>query len=179
MRTTKVPREADGSTIRIAVIQSFTTTLQKPNPEDFIVNSTENLMDKADSLLSRYRRAPADETEPSDQSMQSDFPILTEVVTDLAIEALVKSEAAAGIDGESATSPHQQSTVDAIDQIAVELRHQLELAISEAISARLEALSSELVAAVLKVSLEALDEAARKCRTTDSPDPEGCSGRKQ
>ena len=136
-------------------------------------------MDKADSLLSRYRRAPAEETEPSDQLMQSDFPILTEVVTDHSIEALVKSEAAAGIDGESATSPHQQSTVDAIDPIAVELRHQLKLAISEAISARLEALSSELVAAVLKVSLEALDEVARKCRTTDSPDPEGCSGRKQ
>lgn len=154
-------------------------TLQNPPPEEYIVNSTENLMGRANSLLSRYRLAPLERAAPSNQATLSDFPILTEVVANPDFEELGRSEATRRIDGESATFPPQKNSVDAFDPIAGKLRHQLTVAISQVLSARLDALSSELIAAVLKASLGALDETMRKSRTTDLLDPEGQDGSKR
>ena len=121
----------------------------------------DELLDKADALLSKYRPAPASTlpvAPPVD--LPADFPVLTEVVelpfTPVLSEwALPVEDAAPKPAIETMQTPEEPASLDPVDAEIQELEHQLRHRILEAIEPRLTSLLGDSLEQRIRAKLDA------------------------
>jgi len=114
----------------------------------------DELLDKADALLSKYRPAPAS-TVPAD--LPADFPVLTEVV-ELPFTPVLSEWTPLVEDAAPRLSieiPEEPASLDPVDAELQELEHQLRHRILEAIEPRLASLLGDSLEQRIRAELDA------------------------
>ena len=143
------------------------------------MNSTENLIAEADSLLSRYKREQLESEETPIDATHADFPILTEVVASASNAGQASSDAHthARYVQDGISLPRTVAD-DSIEELSAAIRLQLTTRLTALISARFAVWSSELADDIQLISAEILNEIIKNQNTALSPSPTTLDDRK-